>query len=86
MSYMTNGGILLSAAHGKMVSEQGSVLLYEAFGCRLPGLSFSGTAGWLWDKNRTPTGVDMAVSMTVIGMNMKAGWRAGSGACWNLGV
>lgn len=52
------------------------VLLHEALCCRFPGLSFSGTAGWLWDENRTNTGLDVAVAMTVIGPNMKAGWRA----------
>lgn len=86
MRYMINGDIQLSATLGKMLSEQDSVLLYEAFCCHFPGLSFSGTARWLWEKNRTPTGLDMAVSMTVIGMNMKVGWRAASGACGNLGM
>lgn len=53
------------------------VLLDEALCCRLPDLSLSGTAGWLWGKNRTYTGLDVAVAMTVmIGPNMKAGWMA----------
>lgn len=51
-------------------------LLYEALCCRFPYLSLSGTAGWLWGVNRTNTGLDVAVAMTVIGPNMKVGQRA----------
>lgn len=62
------------------------VLLDEPLCCRFPELSFSGTAGWLWGEHRTNTGLDVAVAMTVIGPNMKAGWRAAGGVCGSLGV
>lgn len=56
------------------------VLLCEALCCCFPDLSLSGNAWWLWGENRTNTGWDVAVAvavaMTVIGPNMKAGEKA----------
>lgn len=53
------------------------VLLDEALCCRFSDLSFSGIAGRLWGENRTNTGLDVAVAMTVVRPNMKGQWAAG---------
>ncbi len=62
------------------------VLLDEALCCCFPDLSLSGTAGGLWGKTRTHTGLDVALAMRVTGPNMEAGWRAAGGVWWSLDV
>lgn len=52
------------------------VSLDEALSWIFPDLSLSGIAGWLWGENRTNTGSDVAVAMTMTGSDMIAGWRA----------
>lgn len=69
-----------------MHSDAKLVLLDEALFCCFPDLAFSGTAGWLWGEKRTTTGLDVAEAMTVIGANVKAGWRAARGVCGSLGM
>lgn len=52
------------------VSVDWSCLLDEAFCCRLPDLSLSSAAGWLWGKNGTD--VVLGVAEAVIGPVGKA--------------